>query len=77
MSMELEQLRKELDSVDTQMTDLFLKRMDLCRQVAEYKKAHGMAIVNQGREREILSRISAQAGDQLDGYARILMKYLG
>lgn len=76
MSMELEQLRKELDSVDTQMTDLFLKRMDLCRQVAEYKKAHGMAIVNQGREREILSRISAQAGDELDGYARILFATL-
>ena len=71
MSMELEQLRKKLDSVDTQMTDLFLKRMDLCRQVAEYKKAHGMAIVNQGREREILQRISAQAGDERAGYARI------
>lgn len=76
MTMDLEQLRKELDGVDTELTDLFLKRMDLCRQVAEYKKEHGLAVVNQGREREILSRISAQAGDQLDGYARILFATL-
>ena len=74
--MELETLRKVIDEIDTQITDLFVRRMALCGQVARYKKANGMAVINQGREREILSRISAQAGDEMDSYARILFATL-
>ena len=74
--MELETLRKGIDEIDTQITDLFVRRMELCGQVAQYKKANGLAVTNQGREREILSRISAQAGDELDSYARILFATL-
>ncbi len=74
--MDLESLRREIDGVDTQLTDLFVRRMRLCGDVARYKKEHNMTVLNQGREREILSRISAQAGDELDGYARILFATL-
>ena len=74
--MDLESLRKEIDQVDTQITDLFVKRMKLCAEVAHYKKSKGLNIVNQGREREILARVSAQAGDELDGYTRILFATL-
>lgn len=74
--MDLQKLRGEIDTIDTQLTDLFVKRMGLCAQVARYKKDNGMAVVHQGREREILSRISAQAGDELDSYARILFTTL-
>lgn len=70
--MDLQKLRGEIDAIDTQMTDLFVRRMGLCAEVARYKKENGMAVVHQGREREILSRISALAGDELDSYARIL-----
>lgn len=74
--MDLQTLRGEIDAIDTQLTDLFVKRMGLCAQVARYKKDNGMAVVHQGREREILSRVSAQAGDELDSYARILFTTL-
>ena len=74
--MDLEALRKEIDSVDTQLTDLFVQRMNLCAQVARYKKEHNQAVLNQGREREILRRVSAQAGEELDSYARILFSTL-
>lgn len=74
--MDLQTLRGEIDAIDTQMTDLFVKRMGLCAQVARYKKDNGMAVVHQGREREILSRVSVQAGDELDSYARILFTTL-
>ncbi len=74
--MDLETLRREIDGVDTQLTDLFVQRMRLCGQVARYKKEHNLAVLNQGREREILSRVSAQAGDEMDGYARILFATL-
>jgi len=74
--MDLQTLRGEIDAVDTQLTDLFVRRMKLCGQVAEYKKENGMAVVHQDRERAILSRVSAQAGDELDSYARILFSTL-
>lgn len=74
--MDLQKLRGEIDAIDTQMTDLFVRRMGLCAEVARYKKENGMAVVHQGREREILSRISALAGDELDSYARILFSTL-
>jgi chorismate mutase/prephenate dehydratase len=76
MDMDLQKLRGEIDAIDTQMTDLFVRRMGLCAEVARYKKENGMAVVHQGREREILSRISALAGDELDSYARILFSTL-
>lgn len=74
--MDLEQLRKEIDTIDDQLTDLFVRRMNLCGQVAQYKKEKGLPVMNQGREREVLKRISAQAGDAMDGYARILFATL-
>ena len=74
--MDLQKLRGEIDAIDTQMTDLFVKRMGLCAEVARYKKENRMSVVHQGREREILSRISALAGDELDSYALILFSTL-
>ena len=70
--MDLEALRKEIDGIDTEMTELFVKRMGLSARIGQYKKEHSLAVMNQGREREILSRISALAGEELDSYARIL-----
>ena len=74
--MDLEALRTEIDSIDTQLTDLFVKRMKIAAQIGQYKKEHNLAVMNQGREREILSRISQQAGEELDSYARILFATL-
>lgn len=74
--MNLESLRKDLDIIDTQITELFVKRMGLCGEIAKWKKENHIAVTNQGREREILSRISAQAGDEMDSYARILFSTL-
>ena len=34
--MDLESLRREIDGVDTQLTDLFVRRMRLCGDVARY-----------------------------------------
>ena len=73
---DLQTLRGEIDAVDTQLTDLFLRRMDLCAQVAQCKRESGLAVLHQGREREILSRVSAHAGEGLDTYARVLFSTL-
>nr|WP_315021426.1 prephenate dehydratase domain-containing protein [uncultured Aminipila sp.] len=70
--MTLNKLRDEIDNIDTEMIDLFVKRMSLSRQVAEEKKASGTPILNTKREKEVLAKVSDKAGETLDRYARIL-----
>ena len=35
--MQLKHLREKIDSIDDELLELFLKRMELCREVAENK----------------------------------------
>ena len=61
--MDLSQIRDRIDSIDAKLLPLFLERMSLSKEVAEYKKAHGLPILNRSREREILKNIMDQSGD--------------
>jgi len=61
--MELDDIRKELDGVDEEMRALFFKRMELSADVAEYKNTHSLPILNKEREREILAKMTMDAGD--------------
>lgn len=69
--MELDKIRKEIDTTDDELLSLFLRRMELSGSVAEYKRANSLPVVNKTREREILARISKKSGD-LDLYSRRL-----
>lgn len=70
--MDLQELRAQLDGIDTQLTDLFCKRMEVSAQVARHKKEQGIKVLDRTREREILSRVGKQAGEPLDLYVRML-----
>lgn len=63
MSGELKDIRNEIDKIDNDMLDMFKARMDLARQVAEYKVANSLPIENREREREILAEVSKKSGD--------------
>lgn len=52
---ELAQIRAELDQVDRGVVKLFEKRMNLARQVAEYKMAHGLPVLDRTREEVVLA----------------------
>ncbi len=74
--MTLENLRDEIDQIDTELADLFVKRMNIAEKVAKEKKASGTALLNTKREKEILTRVSDQAGETLERYMRILYNTL-
>lgn len=57
-----QEIRTEIDLIDDQITDLFLKRMAAAKDIAETKRTAGMPILNAKREEEILNRISAKVG---------------
>ncbi|WP_251316873.1 bifunctional chorismate mutase/prephenate dehydratase [Flintibacter muris] len=62
--MELSEIRTKIDAVDDQLLDLFLERMKLSEEVAAYKNQHNLPILNKGREREILAKVTQRAGDK-------------
>lgn len=53
---ELKEIRKEITEIDNQMATLFTKRMELVKQVSEYKKICGMPIYDPEREAEVLEK---------------------
>ncbi len=52
---ELEGYRKEIDTIDRNLVQLFERRMAVARQVAEYKLAHGMPVLDAQREKEVIA----------------------
>lgn len=56
---ELDELRKKIDDIDSQMTALFEKRMDATKKVGEYKKKNGIPVFDGAREAEVLAKKEA------------------
>ncbi|MBO4987230.1 MAG: prephenate dehydratase [Lachnospiraceae bacterium] len=59
--MDLAELRARLDEIDSSMVELFEKRMDICRQVAEDKIKTGKRILDKERERQKIQTVSSLA----------------
>ena len=74
--MDLTALRREIDSIDDELIRLFVKRMDICGQVAAYKKANGLPILMSTREQEKLEDVASKAGPEMADYAKRLYTLL-
>jgi len=74
--MKLEDIRREIDTIDNELTDLFVARMGKAAEIAECKKEGNIGVVNKMREREILSRVSERSGEEIEGYTRVLFNTL-
>ena len=70
--MELKEIREQIDAIDSELVDLFVKRMALSAQVADYKKANHLPIYVPAREREILQDVAEKAGPEMANYTRVL-----
>ena len=74
--MELNELRSQINQIDDEMLELFLRRMDISEAIAVYKKEHGLPITNREREREILAEMMAKGGDDNELYVYRLFSTL-
>lgn len=72
----INELRKQMDDVNSRMIDLFAERMEISAQIADYKKENGLPVYDPERERAILTAVSEQAQGGLEGYARVLFQTL-
>lgn len=57
--MELSELREQIDKIDKALVDLYEERMDVCRNVAQFKISTGKKVLDKERE---LAKIEAVKG---------------
>lgn len=57
--MDLGDLRTQIDAVDEQIVDLYERRMDICRQVAEVKIETGKKVFDRDREKEKIAKVKS------------------
>lgn len=60
---DLQETRRALDAVDRQIVALFETRMTLARDVAAYKIANGMPVLDRSREEQVLQSRCAMLED--------------
>ena len=59
----LEESRAAIDAVDREIVRLFEERMGICRDVARYKIANGMQVLDRSREEKVLESRAAMLQD--------------
>ncbi len=68
---DLSEIRVEIDEIDSELIELFKKRMDCAKAVGVYKKANNIPVLNENRENEILDEVEARGGEY-GTHARLL-----
>ena len=63
--MNLDDIRSDIDMVDSQLIALLEQRMDLVSQVATYKKMTGVRVLDNSREIAILDKVSNRVKEPL------------
>lgn len=68
--------RKEIDAIDVELTDLFVRRMGVAANIADYKKEHGLPVLDAKRERDKLNDIVSQTPEKLQEYVSLLYQMI-
>ena len=64
--MDLGVLRDKLDGIDAQIVNLYEERMDVCKQVAEYKISTGKKVFDKVREQEKIAKVKSLTHDEFN-----------
>ena len=70
--MDLLEIRQRIDEIDNRLVELFVERMKITDEVAAYKKANGLPVLDRGREERILDKIALLAGEEFSSDAKEL-----
>ncbi len=70
--MDLEQLRTQINEIDTKMVDLFVQRMQVAAEIASAKAEKHLPVLDKKREKLVLEKIMNQAGEEFALYANTL-----
>ncbi len=65
---DLLEYRGQLDEIDAQIVALYEKRMDVCKEIAQYKISTGKKVFDRQREREKLVKVKSLTHDEFYGH---------
>lgn len=69
MAIDLLILRDQIDAIDKQIVELYEKRMEVCKEVAEYKIETGKKVFDKVREAEKIEKVRSMASTAFNKYA--------
>lgn len=74
----LKEYRNKIDDIDDKINKLFQERMALVSEIADYKKANNIAVLDNNREAEIFERLSrgAPADEPPHGGGAVAPEYI-
>jgi len=74
--MEIKNLRENINSIDDSLIKLLSERMEISKNIAQYKKDNALPVYDSAREQEILNRICDLSPGELEGYMRVTFNTL-
>lgn len=74
--MDLNEARSIINRADEQIVSALKERMRAVTEVARYKQAHDLPVLDEKREEKVLERVAAMAGDDMSDMARELYKHI-
>ena len=69
---DLLECRKMIDEIDQKIVSLICERMKVTTDIAAYKKAHDLPVLNRTREEDMLIRLNKKAGPAFGPYVQEL-----
>ena len=77
-NLDLQEIRGQLDEIDTRLVELFEKRMTAVQQVLAYKKEHNLPILDAAREQIVIEKGVARIQDPVlkPYYEELLIKQM-
>lgn len=67
----IEELRKDIETIDRQMIELFEKRMSVSAKIAAYKKENNIPVLDKEREKALIAKnVANLSNKEFDEYYR-------
>lgn len=74
--MSIQDYRQEIDKVDEELVRLFNKRMEVIKEVAEFKKESKTPLYDGERERQLIAKAAERSAQDTELYTRVLFSTL-
>lgn len=74
--MDLSKIRKDIDAVNGEMVELFVRRMDIVKRVAEYKIENNKKVFDKAREEQLIAESIEKVSPEYKDYTQKFVEAL-
>ncbi|MCQ2381601.1 MAG: chorismate mutase [Acidaminococcaceae bacterium] len=71
---ELEQLRTEIDRIDTQIAKNIKMRLDIVKLIGDYKQKNKIPVMDKDREQEVIKKFTDIAGKNTESIIKTIIE---